>query len=246
MGLEDKRIVITGGATGMGRATALLCAGEGARVVISDVNVAGAEETIARIRSAGGDGWFVKTDVSEEGEVASLMAAAERRMGGINALVTAAGIATNSMIAVDQLRLEDWDRLIDINLKGTFLAAKHAVPAMRRAGKGVIVMIASGAGVRGASSMVAYGASKGGVNGLGMTLEAMLERDNIRVNVLCPGNIATPLKLGIIEQQVERIGQAARREEQIAGLGTPEGMAKIIKFLVSDDADYLRGALFTR
>ena len=79
-----------------------------------------------------------------------------------------------------------------------------------------------------------------------MTLERALAEDNIRVNALCPGGISTPLKLGIIENQVERIGEAANREQQIAGLGTPEGVAKVLKFLISDDADYLRGAVFTR
>ncbi len=94
--------------------------------------------------------------------------------------------------------------------------------------------------------MVAYGASKGGVHGLGMTLEGALASDNIRVNVLCPGQIATPLKLGIIEQQVARIGEAADREGQMAALGTPEGVALVLAFLLSKDADYVRGTVFTR
>jgi NAD(P)-dependent dehydrogenase (short-subunit alcohol dehydrogenase family) len=246
MQIKDKRVVITGGASGIGAAAAVQCAGDGARVVIADVNEAGAGATLAKIHEAGGEAWFVKTDVSKEAQVASLMRAAESHMGGVNALITAAGIARDSLVPVDELLKEGWDQTIGVNLTGSFLAAKYAVPAMRRAGKGVIVMIASGAGVRGASSMVAYGASKGGVNGLAMTLEPALERDNIRVNVVCPGNIATPLKLGIIEQQAERIGAAARREEQIAGLGMPEGVARVLSFLISDEADYIRGAIFTR
>ncbi len=246
MNLIGKRIVITGGATGIGGATARYCAGEGARVTIADVNEAAAQKRVAAIRENGGEAWFVRTDVSSEAQVSSLMAEAEENMEGINALVTAAGIARDSLVSVDELLKEGWDGTIDINLTGTFLATKHAVPALRRAGGGVIVMIASGAGVRGASSMVAYGASKGGVNGLGMTIEPALARENVRVNVLCPGNIETPLKLGIIEEQARRIGEAARREEQMAGLGAPEGVARVIGFLVSDDADYVRGTLFTR
>ena len=202
MQLEDKRIVVTGGATSIGKATAIACAGDGARVVVADVNAAAAEETVTEIRSGGGEGWFVRTDVSEEAEVASLMAAAEEYMGGLNALVTAAGIARDSLVPV---------------------AAKYAVPAMRRAGQGVIVMIASGAGVRVGSSIVAYGASKGGVNGLAMTLERALAEDNIRVNALCPGSISTPLKLGIIENQVERIGEAANREQADSRSGNSGG-----------------------
>lgn len=244
--LKGKKLVVTGAATGIGSATALVCAAEGAQVVVADINTADGERTVARARENGGSAWFVRADVSREAEVAALMQAAEERMGGINALVTAAGIARDSLVPIDEVQLREWERTISINLTGTFLAARHAVPAMRRAGKGVIVMIASGAGVRGPSSIVAYGASKGGVNGLAMTLESHLEKDNIRVNALCPGNIATPLKLGIIEQQVERIGAAANREGQMAGLGTPEGVARVIAFLLSDYADYVRGAVFTR
>jgi len=154
-----------------------------------------------------------------------------------------AAIAKDSLLPVDEFLTSTWEQHIDINLTGSFLAAKYAVPYLRKAGGGVIVMVASGAGVRGGSSIVAYGASKGGVNGLGMTLEQALSGDNIRVNVLCPGNIATPLKLGIIDQQVERVGDQANETGQIAGLGTPDGMAKVIRFLLSDDADYIRGPI---
>ena len=246
MELEGKRVVITGGATGMGRATALVCGRQQARVVVADVNDSDGEAAVARIRRDGGEAWFVHTDVSDEGQVESLMGEADRLMGGIGALVTAAAIARDSLVPVDEFPKGTWDLHMDINLTGTFLAAKYAVPAIRRGGGGVIVMIASGAGVRGGSSIVAYGASKGGVNGLGMTLEQALGKDNIRVNVLCPGNISTPLKLGIIAQQVERVGAAADESSQIAGLGSPDGMAKVIRFLLSDDAEYVRGAVFTR
>lgn len=244
--MEDKKIVITGGATGMARASALLCARHGAKVVIADINVAEGENAVSDIRAAGGSAWFHETDVSNEEDVRSLMEKAEKAMEGITSLVTAAAIARDSLVPVDEFLTSTWQQHIDINLTGSFLAAKYAVPALKKAGGGVIVMIASGAGVRGGSSIVAYGASKGGVNGLGMTLEQSLAGDNIRVNVLCPGNIATPLKLGIISQQVERVGDEANESSQIAGLGTPDGMAKVITFLLSDDAEYIRGAIFTR
>lgn len=154
--------------------------------------------------------------------------------------------AMDALTSVDDIALLDWSRLIDVNLTGPFLTAKHTVQALRRSGGGVIVMIASGAGVRGPSSSVPYGASKGGVNGLAMTLERMLAPDEIRVNVICPGNISTPLKLGIIEQQVEKVGEEANREGQITGLGTPSGVAKLLAFMLSDDAEYPRIAVFTR
>ncbi len=246
MRLKDKRIVVTGGATGIGAATAIRCARDSAKVVIADLNEQGAQRTVADIRDSGGTAWFVKTDITRESEVARLMEVAHDHLGGVDSLITAAGIARDSLASVDELLKKSWDKTIDVNLTGAFIAVKYAVPPMRRTGSGTIVLIASGAGVRVGSSMVAYGASKGGVNGLGMTLEPMLARENIRVNVLCPGNISTPLKLGIIEEQAQMVGEAARKEEQIAGLGTPDGVARVISFLVSDDADYMRGTLFTR
>ncbi len=246
MNLEGKRIVVTGGATGIGRATAMHCASRAARVVVADVNEADGADCAARIGAMGGQAWFVRADVSIESEVRELMGEAERLMGGIDGLVTAAGIARDSMVPVEDVPEQVWDATIDVNLKGSFLAAKYAVPAMRSAGRGVIVMIASGAGVTGGSSAVSYGASKGGVNGLGMTLEAKLRGDGIRVNVLCPGEIATPLKLGIIEQQAKAAGESARRRTENTDLGEPEGVASIIGFLLSDDAAYVRGAVFTR
>ena len=246
MNLEGRRIVVTGGATGIGRATAMHCAAMGARVVVADVNEDDGADCVAQITSAGGEAWFVRTDVSVESEVQRFMEEAARLMGGIDGLVTAAGIARDSMVPVEDVAEQVWDDTIDINLKGSFLAAKHAVPAIRSAGGGVVVMISSGAGVKGASSTVSYGASKGGVNGLGMTLEAKLRDEGIRVNVLCPGEIATPLKLGIIEQQAQAAGESVRLRQENTDLGEPEGVARVIGFLLSDDAAYVRGAVFTR
>jgi len=246
MDLQGRKLIVTGGATGIGAAAALRCASLGAHVVIADVNHVDGERVSAAINENGGKSRFVPADVSSESSVKSLVKSASDFMGGVNSLVTAAGIATDSLTPVENIDLISWQRLIDINLTGTFLAAKHTAPAIRRYGGGVMVMIASGAGVRGPSSSVPYGASKGGVNGLAMTLEPALAKDGIRVNVLCPGNISTGLKLGLIDQQEERIGEAANKPGQIAGLGTPEGVARIIGFMLSEDADYLRGALFTR
>ena len=246
MRLDGKRIVITGGATGIGRATALRCVAEGARVVVVDVNDVDGRSCEEQIRDSGGQGWFVRADVTDASQVASAIDTAAARMGGVNGLVSAAGVLRESLVPIDEVPLDEWDLTVSVNLRGAFLASRCAVPAMRSAGGGVIVLIASTAGVKGGSSDVAYGSSKGGVNGLGMTLERHLAADGIRVNVVCPGNISTPLKLGAIEQQVERVGEAADREGQIADLGTPDGVGRLLAFLLSDDADYVRGTLFTR
>ena len=244
--LRDKAIVITGGATGIGRATALYCGQLGARLVVGDLDEQEGRMTVEQIEEAGATAHFFRVEISREEEVARLMTFAEETLGRIDVLINSAGILLGSLTAVDEVDEAMWDSVIDVNLKGSFLAVKHVVPAMKRAGGGVVLLIASGAGVRGASSSIAYGSSKGGVHGMAMTLEPKLAPDNIRIHAVCPGSINTPLKVGVIQQQVSRIGQAARPEEQIANLGDPEGVAKVLAFLASDDADYVRGTIFTR
>ena len=245
MDLNNRKILITGGGSGIGHAAAVRCAGDGAKVVVADISQIDGELSVERIRAMGGEAWYVRADVSSEMDVESMAAEAESLMGGIDGLVSAAGIARDSLVPIDELLTENWDQAIDVNLRGSYLTVKHVVSAIRRAGGGVIVMIASRAGVSEASSMVAYGASKGGVNGLGITLSHHLKRDRIRVNVVCPGNVDTPMKVDIIEQQVKVIGEEAHREEQLAGLVDSAGVANIIAFMLSKDADLLRGAVFT-
>jgi 3-oxoacyl-[acyl-carrier protein] reductase len=144
--------------------------------------------------------------------------------------------------------VDDFEAVIDVNIKGVFLCTKYAMPLFDAAGRGVVVIIGSGAGVVGASGSLAYGASKGGVNGYGMTLARHIAGRNVRVNVLCPGGINTELKLGVVEAEALRHGRdvdaamAQAREE----LGDPEGVGRVIAFLASDEADYIRGTLFTR
>ncbi len=248
MRLRDKVVVITGGATGIGGATALVCGREGARVVVGDVNEADGGEVVSQIVRAGGQARFVQTDVTREEDARRLIAGAESAFGRLDALITCAGILRGSMTPVEDFEEAVWENVIDVNLKGTFLCVKHAVAAMKRAGRGVIVCIASGAGVRGGSSSFAYGASKGGVHGFGLTLMDRLAADQIRVNVVCPGGLATPLKLGQIAEAARLEGKSpeAAVASQRPHLGDPEGVGKILAFLASDEADYLRGTVFTR
>jgi NAD(P)-dependent dehydrogenase (short-subunit alcohol dehydrogenase family) len=128
---------------------------------------------------------------------------------------------------------------------GSFLCAKHAVPLLRKAGGGVIVLVSSGAATGGSSSY-AYGSSKGGVSALGVTLARKLAPDNIRVNVVAPGNISTRMKLGVIEEDGRRRGIPTDRLVEEARLGQPEGMARVLAWLASEDADYVRGTITTR
>ena len=247
MRLEGKRIVVTGGASGIGRATAVRCASDGALVVVADLDSDGAGKVAEHIETSGGRAWPFGIDISDDEQVAGLMKTAQELMGGIDGLVTAAGIGTDPLTPIEEFEVEEWDRVIGINLTGTFLCAKHAVSAMKQSGGGVIVMIASGAGVTEPASMLGYGASKGGVNGLGMTLEAKLADDGIRVNVVCPGQIDTPMMLDNLESLARKSeAEAERSARRSQDLGTPEGLAKVLAFLLSNDAGYVRGTLFTR
>ena len=248
MELTNKVAVITGGSTGIGAASAILYARAGAKVVVGDINVEGGEHTVAAIQSEGGVAQFVRTDVSVESEVANLVKMADEAFGQLNVLVTSAGVLSGPSIRVDEFDQAVFESVIDTNLRGAFLSVKHAVPIMERSGGGVILCIASGAGVHGGSSSVAYGSSKGGVNGLVLTITPQLAPLNIRVHTICPGSIATPLKLRQIAESAERTGNSPEVAVKNArtSLGEPEGVARVLTFLASDAASYIRGTISTR
>ena len=206
------------------------------------------KKTLDTIREEGGVAKFLRTDVTVETEIADLMETADTEFGGMHVLVTSAGILRGPSVRIDDFETATFDSVIDVNLKGTFLALKHAVPIMRDLGGGVILCIASGAGIRGGSSSVAYASSKGGVNGLVMTVENQISSMNIRIHTICPGGLATPLKLGQIAESAMRDGQDPDVAVANArnSLGDPAGVARVLTFLVSDAASYARGQIFTR
>ena len=245
--LNDKVAVITGGSTGIGAATAIEYAKAGAKVVFGDINEEDAEKTLNTIVEAGGIATFQRTDVTVETEVADLMETADREYGGIDTLVTSAGVLRGPSVRIDDFEATTFDSVINVNLKGTFFSLKYAVPIMKRDG-GVILCIASGAGVRGGSSSVAYASSKGGVNGLVMTVENQVASMNIRMHTICPGGLATPLKLGQIAESAKRDGQDPDAAVANArnSLGDPAGVARVLTFLASDAGSYTRGQIFTR
>jgi NAD(P)-dependent dehydrogenase (short-subunit alcohol dehydrogenase family) len=250
MSLQGKVIIVTGGAQGIGAATAQLCAARGASVIIADVNDRDGEQVAVSIRAGGGDAWFQRTDVRSDDEVRALIEGVRERYGRLDVLIAAAGVLKGAYLQPEELSLEDFETVLDVNVKGIFLCAKYATPLLEASGHGVIIILASGAGVTGPSSSLAYGASKGGANGLGMTLAHHLAPRGIRVNVVCPGEIATAMKLSVIAAEARRAGRSpeeAIAQAQAQGrLGTPEGVARVIAFLASDEADYVRGTVFTR
>jgi len=246
MRLRDRVAVVTGGARGIGAATATVFAEQGAHVLVADLLEQQGEETAAAIRAAGGDAVFQHTDVTREPDCARLMQTAVQRYGRLDALVCCAGILRGSYASVEELDETTFRSVIDVNLIGTYLCVRHAVPHLQRSPGGVVLLIASGAGVRGPSSSFAYGASKGGVHGLALTLEARLAPLGIRVHDVCPAVIDTAMMRGVIATGARVAGRSEEEALASAPLGDPRGLARVLAFLASPDADYVRGTLFTR
>ncbi len=244
MELKDKVVLITGGATGIGRAAAEVCAARGAQVIVADLNERDGAAVAEAIH-----GLFAPVNVADEASVKQLFEQVGARYGRLDALITAAGILKGAYVPVEEFPLDVYRQVVDVNLVGSFLCARSAVPWMKKAGRGVIVLISSIAATA-VSSSVAYGSSKGGVSSLGVTLAGKLAPDNIRVNVVHPGGIKTNMKLSVIAQEAELKGQSGEQAWASAAAGTelgePEGVGKILAWLVSDDADYVRGFLYTR
>ncbi len=238
--LSGKVILVVGGAAGIGRATAEACAARGATLVVADIDArAGAQV------AAGVGGLFLPVNVTDAASVQTLMAAIAERYGRLNVLIQAAGILKGAYVAVEDFPLDAWQSVLDVNLTGSFLCARYALPLLKKTGGGVILLISSVAAVNGSSS-VAYGASKGGVNGLGLTLARRLAAEGIRVNVVMPGNIDTALKRSVVAAEAEKAGLTLEEAVAASDLGAPEGVARVLAWLASDDADYVRGTISTR
>jgi NAD(P)-dependent dehydrogenase (short-subunit alcohol dehydrogenase family) len=244
MRLQNKIIVVTGGASGIGQAAAICCAREGAQVAVVDLDKEGVDCTVSGIEQAGGQAQGYQVDVKEEEQVRTLFENIGNTFDHVDGLIHSAGILEGALVPIDEFEEFTWDRVIDINLKGSFLVSKYTVPLIEKTGKGVMILIASGAGVKGGSSSIAYGSSKGGAHGLSLVLAAQLTSRNIRVHGVCPGGIETPLKMRVVQKQADAAGRNV--EKMAAGLGDPDGVGKILSFLVSDEADYVRGTIFTR
>lgn len=242
MNLQNKTILVVGGATGIGQATAQLCAERGASVIVADFNEAAGAATAQAIH-----GTFIPVDVTDEASVQAMCQRITQSHGKLDGLIQTAGILKGAYVALEDFDLVTFRQVLDVNTVGSFLCAKAAVPLLKRGRLPVIILISSPAAY-GVSSSYAYAVSKGGVSALGTTMAGKLAPEGIRVNVVFPGGINTFMKRSVIEADALRQGQDPQAALNAASddLGEPSGVAKVLAFLVSDDADYVRGSVMTR
>jgi NAD(P)-dependent dehydrogenase (short-subunit alcohol dehydrogenase family) len=245
--LQDRVVLITGAASGIGRACAQTLAGEGAKVIATDVNKDGGKAIVASITAAGGRARFLEHDVASEDVWQRVVADIRATEGRLQALVNNAGIAW--MGSILEMSLADWRRQQSINLEGVFLGIKHAVPLMRDSGGGSIVNISSVAGLRGSASLAGYCATKGGVRLLtkAVALESGLNNWKIRVNSVHPGVIDTPIWQTVspaaFQPGANTLDPQALAAATMPGrsAGRPEDIANGVLFLVSDESSYISG-----
>ncbi len=240
-GLKDKVVIVTGASQGIGRAAAQIFAQEGAKVVIADVKVQGGEETVRIIRESGGEATFVEADVSKEGQVQTMVNVTLETYGRLDCAFNNAGVeAGQALTPLIDSPVEEFDRLISINLRGIFLCLKYEIPAMLKTSGGAIVNTSSVAGLVGFQLSAPYVASKHGV--IGLTKAAALDyaTSGIRVNAICPGVTRTPMVDALIggDKELEAMIVGVHPMGRVA---SPEEIAQTAVWLCSNEASFITG-----
>lgn len=240
MGRVDGKVaVITGAASGMGRATAVRFAGEGAAVVIADLNEEGGAAAVRECKENGGRAVFQKTDVTSEASVKAMVERAVKEFGRLDITFNNAGLG-GALGSIEHITVEDWDRTQAVLLRGVFLGIKHSIPEMRKVGGGSIISTASVAGLAGGNGPHSYSAAKAGVVNLTRSAALEVAKDKIRVNCICPGGINTPI-FNIISSDRATIEQLLAKVHPIQRAGHPEDIANMALFLASDESEWITG-----
>ena len=241
--LHGKVALITGVASGMGRQAALTFAREGARVIGCDVAEAGGRATTEMVQGAGGDMIFVRADVSSETDVAATVSEGVKRYGRLDILYNNAGIGPSEDGLATELRLDVFERVMRINITGTFLCSKHAIPHLVRAGGGSVINVSSIAAFIGGEAMpaTAYGTSKAAVIGLTKRLAIQFARQKVRVNAVCPGPIDTPILAPYFADP--ELKQRFHQRAPIGRIGVPDDVVNLCLYLASDESTWVTGSV---
>ncbi|HUO04663.1 MAG TPA: SDR family oxidoreductase [Candidatus Binataceae bacterium] len=242
--LDGKVAVITGAASGIGRATAVRFAGEGAKVVIADLNADGGESAVRDCKENGGSAVFQKTDVAAEAQVKALVDRAVKEFGRLDIIYNNAGLG-GATGPIEETTIENWDKSMAVLLRSVFLGMKFAIPEMRKAGGGSVISTASVAGLRGGAGPHAYSAAKAAVINLTRSVALEVGKDKIRVNCICPGGINTPLLYKFVPGGQQVAEQFLAHIQPIQRAGHPEDIAAMALFLAGPDSEWVTGQAFT-
>jgi NAD(P)-dependent dehydrogenase (short-subunit alcohol dehydrogenase family) len=245
MGRVDGKVAIVTGAAsnpGLGRTTAITLAREGAKVIVTDIDEAGAESCASEIRDAGGEALALSQDVTSEARWKEVVATTVETFGRLDVLVNNAGIAVLKL--VENMSLADWNRQIEVNLTSVFLGCKYAMPEMKKAGGGSLVNLSSVAGIIGLANCVAYGAAKGGVRIMSKALAMEGAADNIRANSVHPGVIWTNMQAAATGSTDIGDARVPASRVPLGRVGEPQDIANCVLYLSSDEANYVTGAEF--
>lgn len=241
MRLQNKVAIITGAGSGIGQASALRFAQEGATVVVVDWNAQAGQETVEAIRSAGGSAHLIRADVSQETEVAQLVEETIRLYGRVDILFNNAAIQVFGTIP--ETSSQDWAKVMDVNLKGVYLGCKYVIPHMITQGGGSIINTSSILGIVGDPQLPAYGATKGAILAMTAAMAQAHGPQGIRVNCICPGDVATPLVLEYFAQQPDPAAaeDAVKANYALRRIAQPAEIANVALFLASDESSFITG-----
>lgn len=237
MRLENKVAIVTGAGSGIGAASAKLFAKEGAKVVVADWSEEGGQKTVEEIKAAGGEVIFIKTDVSKAVDIDAMVSKCVETYGKLDILFNNAGVV--SMGKIEATTEEDWQKVIDVDLKGVFLGCKRAIPEIEKQGRGKIISTASIAGLVGFDGVAAYCAAKGGVVNITRELALECAPKKINVNAIAPGIIETAMTKDILADPKQKEGMQAGTP--YPRLGKPEDIAYAALYLASDESDFVTG-----